>query len=532
MASVWLRTCEQDTREPIEGKITGNIPEWLQGRLTRNGPGKVSYGKTKYNHIFDGSSYLHQFHIEGGKVTYRARFLESDTYKRNTKANRIVVSEFGTSAYPDPCKTLFQRFLAVFQPLNDTATDNCLVNVAPLGDRIFALTETCKMREIDPTTLECIGKATRLDKHVAVNQATAHPHIDPDGTVYNMGNSYQARTGPTYNIIQFPPAKTDENGKRVSSMEQAKIVCSIPSTWKTCPSYYHSFGITDNYFIFIEQPLVFNLTKFLVNHYVGRPYLGAIDWYPDRKTSFRVVNRATGEMVPIDFVANAFFTFHHINAYEEDGHLVVDVCAMEDGQAVKQLFLEELGNPDFESKPATMPKPRRFVLPLQVNEASKDQNLVTLESTKCTAVRTSEGNVLVTSELLTEYQYFDLPRINYTLNGKDYTYAFGVEVSPRGIQFSKLVKLNVKTKEKWLWHEEGKLVSEPVFVPAPDSLHELDGVILFSLMSKADPNYVALVLLNPRDWGEIARAEFEAAGAVTSTFHGIFAGTKDKIHRL
>lgn len=25
---------------------------------------------------------------------------------------------------------------------------------------------------------------------IAVNGATAHPHYDPDGTVYNMGNSY------------------------------------------------------------------------------------------------------------------------------------------------------------------------------------------------------------------------------------------------------------------------------------------------------------------------------------------------------
>lgn len=27
-------------------------------------------------------------------------------------------------------------------------------------------------------------------KFIAVNGATAHPHYDPDGTAYNMGNSY------------------------------------------------------------------------------------------------------------------------------------------------------------------------------------------------------------------------------------------------------------------------------------------------------------------------------------------------------
>ena len=44
-----------------------------------------------------------------GKVQYQSRFLRSETYKKNMAANRIVVSEFGTAAHADPCKTLFQR---------------------------------------------------------------------------------------------------------------------------------------------------------------------------------------------------------------------------------------------------------------------------------------------------------------------------------------------------------------------------------------------------------------------------------------
>ena len=44
-----------------------------------------------------------------GGVTYQSRYLRSDAYRRNMAANRIVVSEFGTAAYPDPCKTIFQR---------------------------------------------------------------------------------------------------------------------------------------------------------------------------------------------------------------------------------------------------------------------------------------------------------------------------------------------------------------------------------------------------------------------------------------
>lgn len=36
--------------------------------------------------------------------------MRSETYKRNIKANKIVVSEFGTMIYPDPCKNIFSRY--------------------------------------------------------------------------------------------------------------------------------------------------------------------------------------------------------------------------------------------------------------------------------------------------------------------------------------------------------------------------------------------------------------------------------------
>lgn len=57
---------------------------------------------------------LHQFKIHEGQVTYMSRFLQSDAYKKNSERDRIVMSEFGTLAMPDPCKNFFQRFLSRF----------------------------------------------------------------------------------------------------------------------------------------------------------------------------------------------------------------------------------------------------------------------------------------------------------------------------------------------------------------------------------------------------------------------------------
>jgi len=45
-----------------------------------------------------------------GKVMYQSRYLCSQSYLRNTAANRIIMGGYGTVSYPDPCKTIFQRW--------------------------------------------------------------------------------------------------------------------------------------------------------------------------------------------------------------------------------------------------------------------------------------------------------------------------------------------------------------------------------------------------------------------------------------
>lgn len=71
-----------------------------------------------YNHWFDGMAMMHSFQIAEGQVTYKSRFLRSDAYKQNNDMKRIVMSEFGTLALPDPCKSIFQRFLSYFEEIS------------------------------------------------------------------------------------------------------------------------------------------------------------------------------------------------------------------------------------------------------------------------------------------------------------------------------------------------------------------------------------------------------------------------------
>lgn len=99
----------KESPEPCKAEVKGNIPSWLQGTLLRNGPGIFSVGDTSYEHWFDGMALMTSFTFQDGEVTHRSRFLQSDTFKANMAANRIVVSEMGTMAYPDPSKNFIVK---------------------------------------------------------------------------------------------------------------------------------------------------------------------------------------------------------------------------------------------------------------------------------------------------------------------------------------------------------------------------------------------------------------------------------------
>ncbi len=104
--SIWARSCNSELLKPIQGKIFGSIPKWINGSFLRNGAGKMSFGGMEFKHIFDGSALLHRFHIENGTVTYQNRFLQSDTFKKNQSLDKIAVSEFATMS---STQNIFQR---------------------------------------------------------------------------------------------------------------------------------------------------------------------------------------------------------------------------------------------------------------------------------------------------------------------------------------------------------------------------------------------------------------------------------------
>ncbi|KAM8703044.1 hypothetical protein ACLKA7_005391 [Drosophila subpalustris] len=570
-SDVWLRSCEREIVDPMEGHLSGHIPSWLNGSLLRNGPGSWKVGDMTFGHLFDCSALLHRFAIRAGRVTYQNRFVDTQTLQKNRAAQRIVVTEFGTAAVPDPCHSIFDRFGAIFRP--DSGTDNSMISIYPFGDQYYTLTETPFMHRINPCTLATEGRVCITD-FVGVVNHTSHPHVLPSGSVYNLGTS-MTKSGPAYSVICFP------NGQRM--FEDAHVVATLPCRWKLHPGYMHTFGLTAHYFVLVEQPLSVSLPEYLKSQLSNRNLSACLKWYEDKPTLFHLLERGTGKLVQT-YESDAFFYLHIINAYEEDNHVVVDICSYRNPEMINCMYLEAIANMQTNPNYATLfrGRPLRFVLPLgaggrdassssrrrlvksmslaglNVGQASRMKhsasqqadisymatngrqeedskpsrfevedrvNLVSLKDSQAEAYQAASGIVL-RPEMLCDWGC-ETPRIYYErFMGRKYRYFYAISSDVDAQNPGTLIKVDVVSKTCKTWCEDNIYPSEPIFVPAPEPQSEDDGVILASMVvGGLNDRYVGLIVLCARTMTELGRCDFHTNGPVPKCLHGWFAAS-------
>uniref|UniRef100_A0A8C2TRJ4 Retinoid isomerohydrolase n=1 Tax=Coturnix japonica TaxID=93934 RepID=A0A8C2TRJ4_COTJA len=487
----------EELSSPVTAHVTGRIPTWLRGSLLRCGPGLFEVGAEPFYHLFDGQALLHKFDFKEGHVTYHRRFVRTDAYVRAMTEKRIVITEFGTYAYPDPCKNIFSRFFSYFKGVE--VTDNALVNVYPVGEDYYACTETNFITKINPDTLETIkqvGFGTQLLTHGSL---TSFP------TLLTLITDRQG-----------PGLPAQPTAPRSPSLGGSLCVCS------------HSFGLTPNYIVFVETPVKINLLKFLSSWSLwGANYMDCFESNETMGVWLHVAEKKKGRLLNIKYRTSAFNLFHHINTFEDNGFLIVDLCTWKGFEFVyNYLYLANLrANWDEvkkQAEKAPQPEARRYVLPLRIDKADTGKNLVTLPYTTATATLRSDETVWLEPEVIFSgpRHAFEFPQINYKkYGGKPYTYTYGLGLNH--FVPDRLCKLNVKTKETWVWQEPDSYPSEPIFVSHPDALEEDDGVVLSIVISPGSgPKPAYLLILNAKDMSEVARAEVEVN--IPVTFHGLF----------
>ena len=55
--------------QEVDCELKGNVPDWINGILLHNGPGKFQIGPDKFQHLFDGLALMHKWHVRDSKVS-------------------------------------------------------------------------------------------------------------------------------------------------------------------------------------------------------------------------------------------------------------------------------------------------------------------------------------------------------------------------------------------------------------------------------------------------------------------------------
>ncbi|XP_029001361.1 beta,beta-carotene 15,15'-dioxygenase isoform X1 [Betta splendens] len=533
----------EEAPEPAKAEVKGSIPGWLRGTLLRNGPGIFSVGTTSYNHWFDGLAIMHSFAFKDGEVTHRSRFLRSDTYNSNMSANSIVVSEMGTMAYPDPSKSLLTKAITLFNHTVPDFTDNGASNFIKYGDDYFATSETNYIRKIDPVTLETLDKVD-YTKYLPVNLATSHPHYDGEGNAYNMGTSIAEKGKTKYVLFKVPAASEEDRAKNAPALSRVEVLATVPCRTLLSPSYYHSFGMSDHYFVLVEQPFRLDILKMATAYMRGVNWASCLKFSPEDNASVRyprvrrsplsappfersplpqtvihLIDRRTGKEVETRYFAAPMVVYHHVNAFEDAGHVVVDVVAYDDSRLFDMFYLKRSPEAGGAGAPVfSRPSYRRFALPVRPDKgAAAGGDLVGLTYTTARAVKQKEGRLLCRAEVLGED--FDMPRINPGFSGRRHRFVYGscIEESSSAV---KIGKLDTETKELVYWYEDNCFPSEPVFIPRPNGESEDDGAVVSSVVTLSPDQPGFILVLDGRTLKEVARAHVNAE--LHKDMHGFF----------
>jgi beta,beta-carotene 9',10'-dioxygenase len=436
--------------------VSGELPAWLGGALVRVTPAKLEVGERRVDHWFDGLAMLNRFGFADGRVSYGSRFIRSRAYEEAEEGR--LMGGFAT----DPCRSIFKRVQAIFSP---DVTDNPNVNLARIGERYIAMTETPMPVEFDPDSLETVGPLEYADE-LRPHATTAHPHHDPERD--ELVN-YVARFSRVSEYVLYGlPAG---GAKR-------RVIAKLPVRR---PAYMHSFGMSGRYLILAEYPLRVNPLKLAFS---GRPFIENYAWDGSDSTRFQVIDRHTGALRGT-YEADAFFCFHHVNAFERGSELAVDLIAYGDASIIDALYLGEHG-------------PRGTLPPAQLRRYTIDLDG---GGVRCEAL--ASGSL-------------ELPRIDYARrNARDYRYAYFAGVA--GDWLDELVKVDLSDGSRSVWSAPGCYPGEPVFVREPGADPEDAGVVL-SVVLDAAAGRSFLLVLDAGSFEERARAE--APHHIPFGFHG------------
>jgi len=457
--------------------VEGEIPPELQGTLFRNGPGILDVGGQRLRHPFDGDGMINAIAFSQGRAYFRSRFVKTEGYLAEQAAGQILYrGVFGTQK---PGGWLANAFDLNLKDIANT-------QVIYWGDKLLALWEAASPHRLDPGTLETLGKETL--NGILQNDAafSAHPRIDlgsdsRETRLVNFGLKPGLSTTVTIYELNLAGEVVQQHAR------------SLPGF-----AFLHDFAITPNYCIFFQNPVSLNPIPYVLGL---RGPGECLKFRSDQPTRVWIIPRnPSGKMQVLE--TNACFVFHHANAFEQEGEILVDSICYENFPAIDHHL-------DFrEIEFATLPPGQlwRYRLNLQTKTAERQL----LEKRCC------------------EFPYIHPQRL-----GKPYhqVYLAAAHDSEGNAPLQAILKLNLDSDVREIWSAAPRgFVGEPVFVPRPgqsQSNPEQDGWLLTLVYDAAHHRTDVVILAADRiSEGPIARLHLKhhipygLHGSFTSKYFG------------
>jgi carotenoid cleavage dioxygenase-like enzyme len=200
-------------------------------------------------------------------------------------------------------------------------------------------------------------------------------------------------------------------------------------------------------------------------------------WEEGAKTRVLVVDHGTGELWKDEELDESFFSFHHVNAYEEDGKVVLDLIAGSDSSIIQSVVFQNEVMMDKEQRDSYKDEIEPTVLKRVVLEKKRGAASVV---TTIGVAGSEDGN---------SYG-FDFPLVNPLVRGRKHCFVYGASGPFAGgadeYEAQALVKVNLcegdlggGVQAQVLAFPGHALAGDMSFVPDDrEGADEDDGVIL------------------------------------------------------
>jgi len=279
--------------------IKGRMPKDLNGVFYRNGPGRFELGGERYHHWFDGDGYAQRWQIGGGKVSHRGKFVQTQKFTEETAAGQFLYPAFGTQ--------VTRRGAKSNDHINAANT-----NLLPFNGRVYALWEGGSAYEVAPVTLDTVGIKTWSDDLKSM-PFSAHPKIDPDGSMWNFG----ALPGSDKLVVY----RINPSGKLVSTG-----VIDMPQM-----AMVHDFVVS-------AQHLIFMIPPYDMIRDENKSFAERHQWAGERRGLRVVVVSKSDLQVRKIFEMPPQMVFHFGNAYDDGATTRFDVV-LHTGDALGEVGL-------------------------------------------------------------------------------------------------------------------------------------------------------------------------------------------------